>query len=311
MKKVILLGTLFILTNFGLNGCVLGEEKDKPLVVTTLFPHYDFVKQIAGDLVDLKFLIGPGVNAHAYDPSAGDVITIFDSDLFIYTGEIMEPWIEESIVPNAPEGFNALDLSKSVTLLATDHDHVEEEEEHEGDFDPHFWTLPSNAKAMVSAISIALISILPEYESALQQATSVYLAQLDELDEAWSDLVAHADQLTIINAGHFAFGYVSEHYGFEAVSPYEGYTPNAEPTQNNIIYLIDLMNTLGIKTVYYEELIDPKVAQSIAEPTGANLVILNAGGNISLDQFNQGVTFLDVMFQNIENLKVGMAYHAN
>ncbi len=311
-KKLLSAGIAVVLTLLSLTGCqTTGEKDEKPVVLTTLFPQYDFVRAIAKDYVELEYLLPLGTSAHAYDPTPSDIIKIMDSDLFIYTGSVMEPWIDSDVLPNVTSGFNGLDLSEHVSLMANTHEHEEEEEEedhHEGEFDPHYWTLPSNAKGMINAIRDELIELLPEKENEIRENADNYLVELDGLDAKWHNLVEHSSQLTIIYGGHFAFGYVGEYYGFETLSPYEGYTPNAEPSPQNIIALIDLMDELNINVVYYEQNMDPKVASAIAEPTNATLIQLNPAANLSADQFNQGLTYLEIMNQNIENLKQGMKY---
>jgi zinc transport system substrate-binding protein len=176
--------------------------------------------------VELEYLLPLGTSAHAYDPTPSDIIKIMDSDLFIYTGSVMEPWIDSDVLPNVTSDFNGLDLSEHVSLMADTHD--QEEDHDEGEYDPHYWTLPSNAKGMINAIRDELIELLPEKENEIRENADNYLVELDGLDAKWHNLVEYSSQLTIIYGGHFAFGYVGEYYGFETLSPYEGYTPNAE-----------------------------------------------------------------------------------
>lgn len=305
-KKLLSAGLAVVLTSLSLTGCqTTGEKDEKPVVLTTLFPQYDFVRAIAKDYVELEYLLPPGTSAHAYDPTPSDIIKIIDSDLFIYTGSVMETWIDSDILPNVTSDFNGLDLSEHVSLMTDTH---EDEDHDEGEYDPHYWILPSNAKNMVNAISDELIKLLPEKENEIRENADNYLLELDTIDSKWHNLVEHSSQSTIIYGGHFAFGYVGEYYGFETLSPYEGYTPNAEPSPQNIIALIDLMDELNINVVYYEQNMDPKVASAIAEPTNATLIQLNPAANLSADQFNQGLTYLEIMNQNIENLKQGMKY---
>ena len=137
------------------------KDDGRLLIVTTLFPQYDFTRQIAGDKANVKLLLSPGMEAHSYDPTPSDIASINESDLFIYTGDNMETWAAK-LIKGLEKDVNVLDVSKGVDIIKTEdeegHHHSEEEEEehgHEGHnhiYDPHIWTSISNAKIMVSNI---------------------------------------------------------------------------------------------------------------------------------------------------------------
>jgi zinc transport system substrate-binding protein len=114
---------------------------------------------------------------------------------------------------------------------------------------------------------------------------------------------------TIIYGGHFAFGYFARRYGLEYLSPYAGFSPNAEPTPRKIAELIETLKKTGSSCIYYEELLEPRVARIIAENTGAKLLLLHGAHNISRDELDQGVTYLEIMQGNLERLKLGLGYY--
>lgn len=310
LKKIIII-TLIITCISIFQGCrntSFVDEKDNPngkiQITTTLFPNYDFAKQIAKDKADISLLLPPGVEAHSYDPTPNDILGTHNSDIFIYTSETMEPWASKII--------NTLDENKQLivestngieTSIQSDHEH-----EHEGQ-DPHVWINPIYAQEMVKNISNAIIEADPKNAEFYKKNTENYISELSQLDAKISEALAKTDQKTIIYSGHFVFGYFTERYNLEYVTPYDGYAPNSEPTPKNIAELIDLMEILNVKTIYYEEIIDPKVAKVISEQTGANMLLLHGAHNVSKEEMDSGITYIDIMNQNLENLKIGLGYN--
>ena len=289
-------------------------DDEKIQVVTTLFPQYDFTRAIGGDKVEVSLLLPPGVEAHSYEPTPQDVVSISQADIFIYTGEGMEPWAHKTI-----EGIDAIDLrvvdsSQNIELLTSDHDHDEEfedeeheEEEHEdGEYDPHIWTNPLNAIIMVDNILKALVEVDPTNAEFYTANAEAYKTELEKLDADIAEGLSTLETRTIIFGGHFAFGYFAHQYEMEYVSPYEGFSPDAEPTPQKIAEMIDLMNSLQVKTIFYEELLDPKVSRVIAEETGANMELLHAAHNVSKEELEQGVTYITIMRENLERLIGGL-----
>jgi zinc transport system substrate-binding protein len=296
----------------------VSETAEKPRLVATLFPQFDFVRVIAGDLVDVSLLLPPGVESHSYEPTPRDIAGITEADAFLFTGEVMEPWAFKIIENLETKDVRIVDLSQGIALLASTHDeeaHGEEDHEEEGEeahedgaYDPHFWLDPNNAKIMVSTLLEMLIEIDPVNEAVFRKNAEAYLAELTALDLAFGDLFEKSETQTIYYGGHFAFGYFAEAYGLSTVSPYDGFSPDAEPTPKRIAALIDAMKQAKFKVIYYEELVDPKIAKLVAQETGAEMVLLHGAHNLSKDELASGVGYLELMQQNLEKLKLGMGY---
>ena len=284
------------------------EDSNKVQIVTTLFPQYDFTKAIGQDKVEVTLLLPPGVEAHSYEPTPKDVVSIKEADIFIYTGEGMEPWAHKTIEGIQEADLIVVDSSKNVELLsATEEDHEEdaqhEEEEHEhGAYDPHFWTNPLNAIVMVDNILAGLIEADPTNEEFYTANAKAYKNELKQLDQDIEEGLSTLENRTIIFGGHFAFGYFANRYQLDYVSPYTGFSPDAEPTPQKIAEMIDLMNQLEVKTIYYEELLDPKVSRVIAEETNADMLLLHAAHNISKEELENGITYIAIMRENLERL---------
>lgn len=290
---------------------------EKLEIVSTLFPHYDFAKIIGGDYVEVTLLLPPGVESHSYEPTPKDIIMIESSDLFLFTSELMEPWAHSILENSKLSKDKVVDMSIGIALLTTsdDHDHDgETAEEHaahaeEGAYDPHYWTDPNNAMIMAESIKAALIQLMPENSAVFESNADALMAELKALDTGFIDLVQKSDSKTILSGGHFAFGYLANRYGLEHMSPYVGFSPDAEPTPKRIADLIDTVEKTGAKAIFYEELVDPKVAKIISEEANVDMLLLHGAHNISKDELSEGISYVTIMKRNIEQLKKGLNYH--
>ena len=301
-------------------GCENSESttdsvSDKVKIVTTLFPQYDFARVIGGDKVDVKLLLPAGMESHSYEPTPADIIEINKADLFIYTGESMEQWAHSIIESVDSDSVHVLDVSKNVPLLepnaVEDHEHDHEDEtevehsEHDGHhhtYDPHIWTSPKNAMIMVNNILEALCEVDPQNQAYYEENATEYLNELNTLDAEFEEVVANAKRDTIYHGGRFAMQYLTHEYGINYVSaPFE-----AEPSAALVAQMIKEIKENNIPVIYYEELVDPKIAQMISEETGAEMLLLHSCHNVSKEDFNNGVSYLSLMKQNVQNLKVGL-----
>lgn len=308
--------------------CAFAQEgKGKIEVVTTLFPTYDFVKQVGKSKVNVALLLPPGVESHTFEPKPQDVVRINKADVFIYTGKYMEPWADDVLKGISNNNLLVIDASKGIELMAED-DHDEEGEHHEGEAehneeenhdgehehghhhhggkDPHIWLDLANDQIMVDTIARALAEKDPANSDFYLKNAGNYKAKLADLDRRFKETLSTAKYKTIIYGGHFAFGYFVKRYGLKHDSPYEGFSPNAEPSPKAIAELINKLKVSGSKYIYYEELLEPKVARVIAQESGAKLELLHGAHNVSKDELNKGVTFIDIMEENLKKLKVGL-----
>lgn len=305
MKKYMI--ALFVGLMLVLNGCAPTQtDNDKITVITSLFPQYDFVRQIAQDKVNVVLLLPPGVEPHSFDATPQTIVTIGNADLFIYTNAMMEPWIEKVIENVKSDKLVIVESSLGIEYIEHGHEEEEEDEEHEDEeLDPHVWLDPVNAKIMAQNILDALISIDPENAGFYQTNANTLFLQLDQLKEEYDEVFKDPAHKTIIYGGHFAFGYLANRYGLEILSPYTGFSPNAEPTPQAIIELITRMTEANIKTIYYQELIDPKTARVIAEQTGAKMVLLHGAHNVTKEEMQAGATYVSIMRDNAAKLREG------
>ena len=314
---MVILGFILVLA-----GCSEGSKEesistsDKIEIVTTLFPQYDFARQIVGDKAEVTLLLPPGMESHSYEPTPADMIKINKANLFIYTGELMEPWAHKMIESVDSEQVKVLDVSQGIPLLASNeedeqhHDHEAEVEGHEHSeddghhhtYDPHIWTSPQNAKVMVNNILEALCEVDPQNADYYKANAQAYQLQLDNLNDEFEVVVSNSKHDTIYHSGRFAMQYLMQQYGVNYVSaPFE-----AEPSAALVAQVINEIKANNIPAIYYEELITPKIAQMISEETGAQMLLLHSCHNVSKEDFDNGVTYLSLMEQNVENLKIGL-----
>jgi zinc transport system substrate-binding protein len=327
LKRVIALAAIFIVGASTLTGCAKIEyNNDKLTIITTLFPQYDFVKQIGGDKVEVILITKPGVETHAYEPTPTDIIKINNADLFIYTGEYMEPWAQTVIDSVDNDKLYILDASDNIELFLNDDDHENEEDEneeeeneeeeneeehsigdgHNHEFDPHIWTDPINAKTMVDNILGALNEIDSENAEFYTTNANSYKAQLDELDNTFKAIMEKSEGKKIVFGGRFAFAYFAKRYDLEYVGAYDSCAADEDPSVKRISEIISLIGNENIPVIYYEELVEPKVAKSIAEETGIKALLLHSGHNVSKSDFDSGITYIEIMQQNAENLREGL-----
>jgi zinc transport system substrate-binding protein len=313
----IILSLLFFIAG---NACQRQEQKvgkAKQLnVVTTLFPLYDFTKNIAGDKVSVTLLLPPGVEAHSFEPKAGDMLRVNAADLFIFTGKFMEPWADGLLKGVDNKGLLVVDASTGITLMEGEdkhHDHGhgkgekhgKESNDHHGKIDPHLWLDFAIAQKIVDNILAAMITRDPAGKDMYTQNAEAYKAKLVDLDRRYKETFLTCKKNIFIHGGHFAFNYLAKRYNLVYISAYHG-SPDAEPTPKRLITLKKKMQENNIKYVYYEELIAPRVAEVLAKETGATVLKLHGAHNISKEEFEKGVSFLSLMEGNLKNLKAGL-----
>lgn len=297
------------------------DSSDKKVkVITTLFPQYDFVREIAGDKVDVTLLVKPGVETHSYEPTSKDIMEINKADMFVYTGEYMETWAKDILDSLTNDKLKVTDVSTGITLDKGEDDHDEDhedekehaseekhdEEGHNHEYDPHIWTNPEYAKIMVDNILKDLIKVDPKNEKYYTENANKYKNELTSVSEELRKAVKEGKRDEIIYGGRFAMHYFTEEYGIKYKSAYEGCSTESEPSAEVISSIIKEIKEKNIPVVYYEELVEPKIARAISEEAGIEMLLLHTCHNISDKDMKSGVTYLSLMKQNLENLKKGL-----
>lgn len=302
MKRImiILLAAALILCGCGPQKAAVSH--DGLSVVTTLFPTYDFARSIAGGKADITLLLSPGKESHSYEPSTGDVIKINNSDIFIYTGEYMEPWAE-TLVSGMDNPPAVVDASKNIILEKEEHDHEHGHTAHEHEFDPHIWTSPRLCLTIVDNILEAFISCDSENADYYKANAEELKAQLNALDEEFMEITSSSPNKEIYHGGRFSMYYFVSDYGLSYEAAYDSCSSDTEPSVRKICSMIDEMREEHAPVVFYEELSNNSVAKLIADETGATPLLLHSCHNLTTEEFKSGVTYIELMKRNAENLR--------
>lgn len=336
-------------------------------VVTTLFPYYDFLRQIAGDSIRLTMVVPAGMDSHSFEPTPADMITIQNADLLVCNGGTMEQWlsqvldsfgegtgpkrvvtmmdcvdvVQEEIVEGMEDGeahdHGHTHVHADGTVHAGDHDHESEDHAHSEDehdmedvavhdedhaqeyldeddghgveieYDEHIWTSPVNAKKLAGVLAEVLAQEDPAHAASYAENCASYQDKLTELDAEFREVVSHAKRRLVVFGDKFPLRYFFDEYGLEYRAAFSGCSTDTEPSAKTIAYLIDKVREEQIPAVYYLELSSPRVAEIIGEETGAEPLLFHSCHNVTRHQFDSGVTYLELMEQNVKNLKKGLS----
>jgi len=315
------------------------NDNGKINVTTTIFAPYDFVRQIAGDRVNLAMLLPPGSESHSFEPSPRDIITVQNSDIFIYIGGESENWADRILQSMNTDNMKILALMNAVEVVEEeivegmehhDDDH-DDEHEHEGFFeriasffrnlfnrdrnhdqdhdhdevvfDEHVWTSPKNTILIVRLITELLCEADSANAGFYRQNAAAYINALEELDAAFEEVVANARRRTIVFGDRFPFRYFADAYRLEYFAAFPGCSTETEPSAATVAFLINKIRAEQIPVIFHIELSNERMADAISGETGAKKLLLHATHNISKIDFDAGLGYLDLMRRNVENLR--------
>ena len=331
MKRILVLLftilVLFVSCNTKSNNAEKSDDKIKKIVVT-IFPIYDFTKNIIGDNLDLQMIIKPGIEIHSFNATPANIIDIQNADVFIYIGGESEAWAEkivQSMDTNGKKIVKLIDYVKAldeeiVEGMEHDEDHNHEDElnhqehdndinaahTHEGIYDEHIWTSPKNAQLMVNAICENISEIDSGNADFYKENASKYNKELEVLDNEIREAVNSSKRKNIVFGDRFPFRYLANEYGLEYRAPFTGCSSQVDASPKTIAYLINYIKDNNIPYLYYIELSNEKIANTLIEQTGVSKLKLHSGQNVSKEEFNSGISYLSIMKDNLENLKKGL-----
>ena len=316
MKKFF---ALILICTLCLALCACGQQAQAPEtdggvnIVATVFPAYDFARQIAGDDGNVTLLIPPGSEAHSYEPTPQDIIRIQNCDLLICNGGESEAWLDEILGGMGKEIPTVVMLDYVDALTEEDkdgmqvhehHDHDHDHDEHEDEeYDEHVWTSPVNAQLICRAISAALCQADPAHASDYTARCVDYCAELQELEADFRCVIANAKRHTLIFADRFPVRYFVEEYGLDYFAAFPGCADDAEPSARTVSFLIDRVREEQAPAVLYIEFSNQKMADIVCEDTGCEKLLFNSCHNVTADQLRGGVTYLELMRGNLETVK--------
>ncbi len=291
------------------------SENERLRVMTTLFPYYDFVRQIAGDKVELTMLVPAGADTHSFEPTPADMVAIGKTDVLIYNGGEMESW-----VPDVLEAVGNKELITDCmmnyvdTVVEENVEGMEPEEEiqsetqvtEEPEYDEHIWTSPRNAQKIVEEICGVLQKADPQNSEFYRKNTDAYKDKLQKLDTEFQGVVDHSKRKIMVFGDKFPLRYFVEEYGLEYRAAFNGCSTETEPSASTVAYLIDKVKEEKIPVVYHIELSSGKIADTISEATGAKVLTFYTCHNVTKEEFDKGITYLELMEKNVESLTEGL-----
>lgn len=284
-------------------GCTAQPEKPhdetKLQIVCTSFPAYDFAREIAGDRAELTLLIKPGSEVHSYEPTPKDMIRIQESDLFICNGGESEQWAKTLITPE----LNTIYMMGCVDTVEESADGIYNAENGEPELDEHVWTSPLNAIKISEEICNALCKLDTDNAEAYKTNFTAYKAQLMALDREFRQVIKNSGKHTLVFADRFPMRYFALEYGLNCYAAFPGCSSETEPSAKTVAYLIDRVREDKIPAVLYMEFSNQKMADVICEDTGCKKLPFYSAHSVSAEQFEQGVSYLDLMRINLNSLK--------
>ena len=309
LKKIIAgAAILFALTTsvFAANA----KKSDKLKVVTTIFPEYDWAREIIGDKdsnVELTLLLGNGVDLHSYQPSIQDIAKISTADIFIYVGGESDGWVKDALKNATNKNMKVINLMETLGDKLKAEEVKEgmqaEEEEDEVEYDEHVWISLRFAKILSTEIANALCEKDAANAAAYKANLSAFAAKLDALDAKYAAAVKAGSKNTILFGDRFPFRYFVEDYGLDYFAAFAGCSAETEASFETVIFLSKKVDELGLNSVLKIESSDGKIARTIIQNTkskNAKVLTIDAIQSTTLKQAKAGATYLSIMEGNLK-----------
>ena len=309
MKNIykITIVTIMFISLLCLNGCSINNNNNKLTIIASSFPGYDFARAITKDSnnIEVKMLLNPGTEMHNYEPTPQDIIKINNSKMFIYVGGDSDEWINDIIGDIDTSKTKLVKLMDLVNVV--EEEHVKgmevEDEEEETEYDEHVWTSPKNAITIINKIKDIIIDIDKDNQNLYENNALNYINKLNVIDNEIKNIVNNGIRKEIIIGDRFPFRYFTDEYNLSYYAAFPGCSEQTEASAKTISFLIDKVKNDNIPVVFHIELSKGNIAKTISEETGAKVLEFNSAHNISQKDFDRGVTYIDIMNNNIKALK--------
>ena len=324
-KKFIISAVSLSLAASSLTGCGSGSSSksgvpgsgDGLKIVCTIFPEYDWVKEILGshaDSADVTYLLDSGTDLHSYQPTADDILQISTCDIFVYVGGESEKWVDDALDEAVNKDMKVISLMDVLGDSAKEEElkegmqgeeEEEEEEEEETEYDEHVWLSLNNAKLFCNEIESALEAADPDNSADYRSELENYISELDSLDSSFRSLFESSSAKTLVFGDRFPFRYFTDDYGLDYYAAFVGCSAETEASFETIAFLADKIDELGCDTVFTLENSDTSIAETIISTSGRNADIaeLNSLQSVSKDDIDSGASYLSLMQKNYDVLK--------
>ena len=291
--KIVQVFLLFFFISWPLK-CPAGPHGGgKPLVIASILPWGEFLRDICSDGCDVKVLIPPGATPHSWSPSPSTIEDVEHSSLFVYTDDCLEPWARDfaTMQSNGRGSYWSFRVS-SLTGKGCPSD-------------PHLWLDFSFDQKVIGALVKRLSGILPRYAENFNRNGQYLIKRLRLLHESYRGVLANCRYKTMVIAGHNAFGYLARAYGLKSLSVM-GISPDAQATPRSLGRAITFLKETGARAVFFDHTVTDRLARTISLETGARVYRLSPGVALTRDEFKRGVGFFEIMEENLKALKLGL-----
>ena len=319
MKKLISVLCVMVLAVSMLAGCGTDASKDngKISIVTTIFPEYDWVREITkGNAnVEITMLLDKGVDLHSFQPTADDIVKVSSCDMFIYVGGESDEWVEDALAEATNKNMvviNLLDVlgdsvkeEELVEGMEGEEEEEESEEEEGPEYDEHVWLSLKNAEVLCQYISDELCKIDPDNKETYETNVKAYIAQLDTLDKEYEAAVSNASVKTVLFGDRFPFRYLVDDYGLDYYAAFVGCSAESEASFETIKFLADKTDELGLNAILQIESADGKIAQTIKDTTktkSQQILTMDSMQSVTAKDVSAGATYLGIMQENLSVL---------
>lgn len=295
-------------------------KKAEQEIVTTNFPCYDFIRSVYDQPDSIRMLIKPGMEVHSYDPSPQDILAISKCKLFVYIGGESDQWVSKildsintdnitvlRLIDIVENDENLIECHHEENALCHQHQHhhhhqQEEVASHHHETDEHIWTSPTIAIKMIDSIAKTLASIYPEKADIFYNNAKDYSSKIEKIRSEINLTVENASEKFIVMGDRFPLFYFAKEFGIDYLAAFSGCSTAVEASPATIAKLIETVKEKNLKTVFHIELSNEKIANVVAEQCNVGTTLLHAAHNITKDEFESGITYVDIMEGNSKRL---------
>jgi zinc transport system substrate-binding protein len=288
--------------------------KPKPAVVASFYPLYEFVRQVAGEAAEVTSLVPPGVEPHDWEPAPQDVAMLEKARIFVYNGAGFEPWADKLLANLGGKGPVALVATQGIELLRADlpghgHDHGDKSAKHKPseaakEQDPHVWLDPVLAQKQVELIRAALVAADPDNAVRYSANAKTFTDRLAQVSDHYERGLAQCKRREIV-VSHASFAYPAKRYRLTQV-PVMGLSPDSEPSPAQLAQIVRFARRHKVKFIFFETLVNPKLADTLAREVGAKTLVLNPIEGLTRDEQAAGKGYIDLMEDNLKNLRTAL-----
>lgn len=277
-------------------------------VVTTFYPLEEFARAVGGERVTVTSIVPPGTEPHEYEPTQKDILSIYQADIFLLNGAGLDAWAEKIRPELERRGIRVIQMSETVELLPGVEE--EDEEEHvdarheESFFDPHFWLDPLLAEQEVLAVRNALITRDNSGKAIYDTNSKRYIKELQVLHEAYQKRLGACTLHTVVTS-HNAFSYLAKRYSFDTL-PVSGLSPEGEVSTRRLAEIARIVQEKNIKHIFFETLVSPKVAETLAAEVDAETLVFNPIEGLTDEERAAGMNYVSIMKSNLDNLQTAL-----